>query len=855
MASPTKNITLNNGSFEIPVWIEEGVEGVQLISSRMSSVFAAGGGAQRYGEGEPEHANLEQRDWSGGRANEFFASDPSRFNDEQNVWSLTPEKLFPSPLWKFGKGHRPNLSDEAMPGSVSWRALFGASLCIDRLYVPAANITADKAYVLIRRRGTPGDLTLKLCSDSSGEPGTVLKTATVTTTTVTDVISVLQAFDWSGTEALTGSTTYHLKVCGAATDNSDNHWEVGVDVSTGGTTLMSSDDSTWNDASYSLYYRVVGADIKVSWKFFVLKQSLYALSLYHDGTTASRLWLNGARGVATAGGSTTLTNSNAAFGTSSEYVGALVKIIAGTGVGQIRTIASHTGTALTVSEAWLTNPSTDSEYIIYQTKRWTEITSTGIGVAETVAVYNNIAHIGHKGNSDPIRRIRFNAGGSPPAHEFEDDGSNANVLATSYVAGTGVVIWRAVNTAGSAAISVAPTVAWGADHTFGTAFAAGDGSYPVKSMVEYTSGANSRLYVLKTNEIGFVDNGKYYRLNIALNAFPENTNGAVSLVNGLYLWFPFLWSLQRVYGEAVDDIDPNSQAGLPEGRQGNIAGMANHPVGPIVGIDAGTGTSAAMFFNGIGYHEIFRAWEANKRISDLVWQPNEGGKRWLWMAAGDDLIYMEMPRWHRNPVADSTQEYMWESVITTSIYDMNNSAISKYWQDITINTKNLNGQGIYADVYKQSNTNIDSDDWEYAGRIGKSPTGRVDIREGDSHQVRFRIHLFTDSVTTPPIVNAINVKGIGMLPFRWKLTFRGHFGPVARALGASDTRKSLSLLAEGMERAQEWTIVDSEIPELEGARVLAEIARVRPSFALGTATDVYADIILTSLETDLWRTV
>lgn len=73
--------------------------------------------------------------------------------------------------------------------------------------------------------------------------------------------------------------------------------------------------------------------------------------------------LNFASGTATGGTSTTLANAAKAWATN-QWANAQVKIVAGTGLGQIRTIASNTGTALTVSAAWTTTPDATSQYHI-----------------------------------------------------------------------------------------------------------------------------------------------------------------------------------------------------------------------------------------------------------------------------------------------------------------------------------------------------------------------------------------------------------------------------------------------------------------------------------------------------------
>lgn len=68
-------------------------------------------------------------------------------------------------------------------------------------------------------------------------------------------------------------------------------------------------------------------------------------------------------GTATAGGASTLTDGAKTWPTNG-WANAQVRIISGTGLGQIRTISSNTGTVLTVSSAWTTVPDATSVYRI-----------------------------------------------------------------------------------------------------------------------------------------------------------------------------------------------------------------------------------------------------------------------------------------------------------------------------------------------------------------------------------------------------------------------------------------------------------------------------------------------------------
>lgn len=83
---------------------------------------------------------------------------------------------------------------------------------------------------------------------------------------------------------------------------------------------------------------------------------------------ATPSWMNEgyaafATGTATAGGASTLTNSAKTW-TTNQWANSQVRIVSGTGAGQIRTIASNTGTVLTTSAAWTTAPDATSVYSI-----------------------------------------------------------------------------------------------------------------------------------------------------------------------------------------------------------------------------------------------------------------------------------------------------------------------------------------------------------------------------------------------------------------------------------------------------------------------------------------------------------
>lgn len=70
-----------------------------------------------------------------------------------------------------------------------------------------------------------------------------------------------------------------------------------------------------------------------------------------------------ATGTATAGAASTLTNGAKTWSVN-QWANYQIRIVSGTGAGQIRTIASNTATVITVSAAWATNPDNTSVYSI-----------------------------------------------------------------------------------------------------------------------------------------------------------------------------------------------------------------------------------------------------------------------------------------------------------------------------------------------------------------------------------------------------------------------------------------------------------------------------------------------------------
>lgn len=105
--------------------------------------------------------------------------------------------------------------------------------------------------------------------------------------------------------------------------------------------------NTWTTLSNTGLPATIGTDGK-----------LLATPSYHGSANNTF-----ATGTATAGGASTITNS-AKNWTVNQWTNYQVRITAGLGAGQIRTIASNTATVITVSAAWTTQPDSTSVYAL-----------------------------------------------------------------------------------------------------------------------------------------------------------------------------------------------------------------------------------------------------------------------------------------------------------------------------------------------------------------------------------------------------------------------------------------------------------------------------------------------------------
>ncbi len=738
ISDPTHDLSLSDGSTTLGLILAGGPRVLQEIPlSPPAQAF-----------------EIEQRNWVGGQGRRRYDDDPTGFYDSDFLWSTTEGRLLPAPQWRFAAGLRNSETLMASGGTaLAWWKLYGndptnrIARYLSISFAASASYNADKGYLWIRRRGTPGTLTFELCADHAtpGKPGTVLQTVTKTTSNITDTVSVFQLFDWASTQALVSTTAYHIKVYGAASDSSANHWEV-LGNSAGTSSKYSTDDSAWTAATISMFYRITDVDTNRQWKFFYLEGGLYAVSVNDNGAT-STIRQNGIRGTATAATSTTLTDSNVNMVVNA-YANSVIRIIDGTCDGQYRVISSNTATVFTVSPAWQGTPDTTSRYVVYASDDWPAVTGTpGIGaVKNKPLVVSNIAYL-PQGQGVNMRRMRVNAS----THDFAADSTNKADLLGMNVEGTAPLIYAA--NAATSKIKSAAVAAWGVDLVFGTEKAIGGSEFRITNMFSH----NKVLRVFKEDGPYTYQGGIVEKDGNNFADVPDPTTGlAVNTQNGV-LWWGWAHSVVKQIGSNVDDMLNYKRGfdGVQEPRKGYISCIVSAVGWLFFVIDGGTDNySSIVLWNGMGWHEIFRGWAPGVRIRNAVWQPNLGYRGYLWFDVGGDLAFVRFPLFAANPLKDAALPYHHEGVLVTSTYDAHDQNLYKVLSMLRVFT-----EAGSVEVDYQTNANVGTSNWTVLDTADSQPVEDLTLNLGGIFQIRFRFRLQVSNTYTPAILSGWQLSG------------------------------------------------------------------------------------------------
>jgi hypothetical protein len=419
-----------------------------------------------------DHKPFTQNDWSGGRALKFATDDRSRFADSKRLNTRRGGQITLGGMETFVTGHRK--AEQYMPSDVAggvgltWKALAGSDRFIAHQVTIGTTGNRARIYLWIRRRGTPGALSVRLLNDDAGDPGTQAKLVQVTTSDITDTVSLLYEFTFSSVQAVTATNLFWIGVSGHADDDSADHWEVGVDATDAANlTQRSADGITYADTDYDLYFRLVDDSDLLGAIPFVYKMQLYFLTR-PTAANAPKLYMNGYRGVATGAGqsATTLKDTSQTW-TTNELAGKVLYIIDGPNSEwqqPYRHIISNDSDEIVTASFGKAHVAGTTTYVILGTNTLTEITGHGLTVLPTsVAAAGDVMYFA-QGDSVKMRRMQETRIGATWTRTFAEEDNYAKLL-LAYPDDTnrGWMVMKAndYDNSNRPSVSVAKAEAWG----------------------------------------------------------------------------------------------------------------------------------------------------------------------------------------------------------------------------------------------------------------------------------------------------------------------------------------------------------------------------------------------------------
>lgn len=528
-------------------------------------------------------------------------------------------------------------------------------------------------------------------------------------------------------------------------------------------------------------------DVEVYWHFFEYRRAMYAFGNKVDGS-APVLYRNGYRG---AGKSNSADKSKLNTDQDLEDVdltGCIALIIEGPGVKERqpwRVIKSNTVTGtddvISVEQPWNIAHTTATSWVVLGSDDWVEISGHGLtGQVMSVAVLKDYVLFA-QGEDINIRRMNEynNAGVWTTRYEADGTAKADLVLANPNTEGVEKV-WKITvnkNVANSATVAD-----WGTAHSWGDDIAIGSKDSDIKGLIAY--GDPLIPYVIKEDSFGSIQNDIYAEVPIGeMAAIRSEYNGITSMMHAVYLYFNMGEKIERYYDRRLDDVGPDRDEGMKDGRQGIVRKLLPYPGRFYALLYTDGQTPSILCFNGMGWNEVWRGVsvnsdgsgatgqaaafaynvldQANVMVSDLIVQviPGQTIDR-LWFDHGSAVKRLPITV---NPRRDSAYQYRDLAHMETCWIYGNLKDVNKYWHSIKMHTENLSGADTTARTIRVE-YKVDNDtSWTVAGYVDTSPIEELDLSSAydvTGYRIKFRFTLHTDDASETPRIVAVVIKGV-----------------------------------------------------------------------------------------------
>jgi len=765
--------------------------------STPNNVFDTGGDGGEFGRFTPDHAHLLQRDWGGGRG-QYDWEDNTKYLDSREAWTLIPGKVTPVPQHKYQQGFGEGATDAIVSGSEILNSLPGAieynvagaaherlsddmrmiKLTAQDKYALQANtpsnVSIGSIYLYIRQIGIPSStLTCEIADNTAGSPGTVRWTGTISADSRADDAPIIKLREFRAAEySITANDDPFIVIYGSgAGDDDNNHWEVGIieggsrqghkDAASGG---------SWSHVDEQICFLASKKERAnqdreiIPFEYF---GALYAIQKRLDGT-ASKLFINGDRGVADVSSTTTVVDGTKSWPVDI-FVGATVRLVEGTGKRQVGVIISNTATTLTIAatEDWGEAPDTTTEYVIRGSDVWQEVTLSGDGIDDMVTdfvVTDNTVYFAFGNTGSVMLRWRWDSA----AHTGDDEPNSkkADYLEVHQDDTGNVQLWAGHNTTagGNVFLEHWDIPSWGSGLGTSPDIDVGDDSAKITGLLSH----EGRLWVFKEDKPYYLSQNYALPVEVGLESMFDQNNGRAHAAWKRDIYFAWSYSVEKMRGVTVDDIGPWKGSGLPQARRGKISSILPIHAFMMFGINAGPNrTSSVLFYNEIGYGELYRAPSVGHKIRNVFWDSVPGGNDRVLIDVGDFLfVSLEFPDDTLNFLEDSTFKYHHQWVIESSTYDMQAQQLSKLFKALTLTTDNLDYK-VKIHCQYQVDGKVGSTEWQTIGDYYESPHQSLPIDEGRRKKIRIRFIGTTEDATVPPVMEAAVLEGFARTPVKY----------------------------------------------------------------------------------------
>ncbi len=749
------------------------------------------------------YSPITQDDWGGGRAGLDYERDATKYFDGFRINTHRDNKAFLGPQEQYSYGHGKTIGYR-VPTRYT---MFGYPSATILQWTSAASYTMARLSLLIKRVGTP---TAALALELRKADNTLLSTATVTVSNVQDFIAEWYPVPFAA--SIVSGTSYKVVVTSANSD-ANNRWEFGHATPT-----------TTVDAAYTAFI-VEDAEVDDDAILYQYKGQQYiVISRAHIAgvtTDAPRIYMNGDRGAADSNslGKLYLNDATKTW-TVNEWAGCTAKIVQGTGKDEVtlyRTIVSNTATALEMDSMWAIAQDTVTEYVILGSSKWREITGHGLTVPVTaVLVVGEVVYFA-QGDSVLMRSHReYNNAGTWTESDWNAETTYAVHLAYQPLANK---IWRAQNNdaTGIVSVSSATPATYGTDLTFAAVIPVGTKYEFINGIEVYPNDSGAEALWVFKEDLPYVVTTTAEGIKLSeMKAARSRSNGAASLVWGVYLFFTLGRGLERYYGGSFEDLGPNIGEGLPSNRQGKITALAGYPGRIFAIVDAGsTGYSSLLERSGSGWHEVYRA-PYGQRLKALQHQVVAGTAiDRMWLYEGNKAIWLPYASDAANELTDTNYKFNHEGALTLSRMHAGMFDTQKLIRTLKVWTDQLEtGVAINLD-YRLD----DNEAWTpLTGTLITSPVSTLDTTSVfgiAGKRIQLRVRFSSNDNTKTPILLATIVEAVIRIQvkYMYSLTFRVQDDEqtlTAREVDdKSITAASMSAITK-LTQLEEWADADTD---------------------------------------------